>query len=172
MRISSLFVVPFALAAAVVMQPAHSQPRGYRGPTVLCESQDGHYNRCSMPWRGSAQLVQQISDSDCVRDRTWGVRHGEIWVDHGCRGRFAPAGYQQTGWHPGPDWNRRFEVRCSSSGYDYQLCRVDVGRNGRVSLRRQTSDSACVEGRTWGYNRAGVWVNQGCAGEFIIDRRW
>lgn len=172
MRATSLLVVPFALAAAAVMQPAHSQPyRGGDGPSVVCESHDGHYNRCSMPWRGDAQLVQQMSDTACVRGQTWGIRHGELWVDRGCRGRFAPAGYQQTGWHPGPDWNRRFQVSCSSSGYNYQMCQVDVG-HGRVYLRRQTSSAACIEGRTWGFNRAGVWVDQGCAGDFTIDRRW
>ncbi|HET9836510.1 MAG TPA: DUF3011 domain-containing protein [Rhodanobacteraceae bacterium] len=172
MRASSLLLATFALAAAAALQPAHSQPaRAYRGDTVLCSSSDNRRNFCRVPW-GGARIVQQISDSACVRGRSWGFARGGIWVDRGCRARFAPAGYQQTGWHPGPNWNRRFEVRCSSSGYDYQMCRVDVGRNGRVYLRRQTSDSACVEGRSWGYNRAGVWVNRGCAGEFTVDRRW
>ena len=174
MRASSLLVTTFALAAATAMyvQPAHSQQYGDRGPTVVCESQDGHYNRCQKPWRGDARLVQQMSDSACVQGRTWGVRGGDLWVDQGCRGRFAPAGYQQTGWQPPRDWDRRFPMSCNSSGYDYQMCRVDVGSHGRVMLRRQTSSSACIEGQTWGYNRAGIWVNRGCAGDFVVDRRW
>jgi hypothetical protein len=39
-------------------------------------------------------------------------------------------------------------------------------------VARQISNSACVEGRNWGWNRAGVWVSEGCAAEFTIDRRW
>ena len=35
-----------------------------------------------------------------------------------------------------------------------------------VQMVRQTSKSACVEGRSWGYDRGGVWVNDGCAGVF------
>jgi hypothetical protein len=172
MRISSLAVVPLALAAAAVVQPAHSQPRAYRGPTVTCESQDGHYNRCSIPWRGEdVQLVQQISDTACVRGRTWGVRRGTLWVDQGCRGRFGPVSYA-GGWQPPRGWDRRFEVSCESQDYHYSFCQVDVGRRGRVMLRRQTSGSACVEGQTWGWNRAGVWVDRGCAGRFMVDRRW
>jgi hypothetical protein len=172
MRASSFVVATFALAAAAALQPAHSQPRAYRGPSVVCESQDGHYNRCAMPWRGDAQLVQQISDSACVRGRTWGVRRGDLWVDQGCRGRFAPAGYERVGWRPPRGWDHRFGVSCGSQDYHYNFCRVDVGGHGSVHLRRQTSGSACVEGSTWGWNRAGVWVNRGCAGDFIVDRRW
>lgn len=176
MRASLFLVVPLALAAAVVVRPAHSKPHhDNRSRSVLCQSQSGNYTRCDKPWRGDAQLVQQLSDTRCVRGRTWGVRHDELWVNNGCRGRFAAVGYNgggHRGFQPGPDWNRQIRVNCSSSGYNYQMCRVDVGREGRVQLRRQTSNTACVEGRTWGWNRAGVWVNQGCAGEFVIDRRW
>lgn len=174
---TSLFVVSaLALAGAAAVQPARAQYRhDYRGQTITCESQDGRYARCGIPWDGGVRMVEQLSGSSCVRGQTWGERGHSVWVNNGCRARFAPAGYVgggPGGWAPPPGWNRRFNVNCSSSGYNYQMCRVDVGRNGRVYLRRQTSSSACIEGRTWGWNRAGVWVNQGCAGEFTIDRRW
>ncbi|HXS74011.1 MAG TPA: DUF3011 domain-containing protein [Rhodanobacteraceae bacterium] len=181
MRVITGLVVTFVLSAAASAgaQTVYSNGPGHydrndRGPTVVCESQDGRYNRCDMPWRGGAQLVEQLSSTACVRGQTWGIRHGSLWVNNGCRGRFAPMAEVVAGggWRPGPDWNRRFEVSCSSSGYNYQLCQVDVGRSGRVMLRRQTSNAACIEGRTWGFNRAGVWVDQGCAGTFLIDRRW
>lgn len=75
-------------------------------------------------------------------------------------------------WSPPAGWDHRFQIRCHSSGYQYGFCAVDMGRGGRAYLQRQNSDSACVEGRTWGWNRAGIWVNQGCSGTFTIDRRW
>lgn len=139
--------------------------------TIKCESSNSRYTRCRLPWRGNARLVQQLSNSACERGRTWGNRGGSVWVDQGCRGRFAPAG-NGGGWQPVPDWNQRFNVTCGSPQYNYAFCQVDVGRQGRVLLRRQTSSAACIEGSTWGWNRAGVWVNRGCSAVFTVDRRW
>jgi hypothetical protein len=47
-----------------------------------------------------------------------------------------------------------------------------VGARGHVRLQRQLSDSACIEGRSWGWNRAGIWVDQGCGASFLVTRRW
>ncbi len=41
---------------------------------------------------------------------------------------------------------------------------MDVRRG--VVLVRQLSRGACIEGRTWGWDRRGVWVAEGCRGEF------
>ncbi|MGN6728499.1 MAG: DUF3011 domain-containing protein [Rhodanobacteraceae bacterium] len=175
MRITFYLAAATALLAATALQPAHSQPaRHYRGETVVCESQDGHYNRCRLPWEGGAQIVEQLSSSACVRGQTWGTRGRSVWVDQGCRARFAAVAYGPGpgGWAPPPGWDRRFEVSCGSQDYHYNFCQVDVGRRGRVYLRRQISGSACVEGSTWGWNRAGVWVDRGCEGRFGVDRRW
>jgi Protein of unknown function (DUF3011) len=148
------------------------QAQGY-GDTVECESRNFSYQSCQVPWR-DARLIRQKSDSACVRGRTWGIDRRGLWVDRGCSGVFAAAGRHGGGGdgRPGPDWDRRFAIGCSSEGYGYRFCSVDVGHGGRVSLERQVSGSPCVEGRTWGWNRAGVWVNQGCSGTFTIDRRW
>lgn len=143
--------------------------RGDRGQTIVCESSNSRYNRCRLPWRGNARLVQQLSNNACERGRTWGNRGDSVWVDQGCRGRFGPVG--GGGWQPGPGWNQRFNVTCGSPQHKYAFCQVDVGRRGHVSLRRQTSNASCVEGSTWGWNRAGVWVNRGCSAVFTVDRR-
>lgn len=187
MRAITGFFAAFALAAAACAgaQTVYSNapPPGYyqggpyppsydRGQTIVCESHDGRYNQCGLPWRGGAQIVQQISSSACVRGDTWGVRGGSVWVDRGCRARFAPGGYGPGGWYPPPGWDHQFMMSCGSPQYRYAFCQVDVGRRGRVYLQRQTSDSACVEGSTWGWNRAGIWVDRGCGGQFMIDRRW
>ncbi|MCB1588665.1 MAG: DUF3011 domain-containing protein [Xanthomonadales bacterium] len=59
---------------------------------VYCESVDHRYQRCD--WgrgAGTPYLVDQLSSAPCVRNRSWGydTRRGYIWVDQGCRGRFA-----------------------------------------------------------------------------------
>ncbi|MEO6967083.1 MAG: DUF3011 domain-containing protein [Rhodanobacteraceae bacterium] len=139
--------------------------------TIECSSNDQRRTRCRVPWQ-DARMVQQLSSSACVRGRTWGFDRGSIWVDRGCRARFASAGGGGGGWRPGPDWNRQIRLSCDSHGYNYSMCQVDVGRRGDVRLMRQTSSSACVRGRSWGWNRAGVWVDKGCSGDFVVDRRW
>lgn len=158
---------------SMVPMSASVQAQGY-GDTVSCESRNFNYQSCPVPWR-DARIIRQTSDTACVRGRTWGIDRRGLWVDRGCAGIFAAAGQPGPGpgdWRPGPDWNRRFVIGCASDGYNYRFCGVDIGHGGRAYLDRQTSSTACIEGRTWGYNRAGVWVNQGCAGTFTIDRRW
>ena len=151
---------------------------------IDCESRNYSHTRCDVPWR-DARLVRQLSDTACVRGQNWGIdRHG-LWVDRGCGGRFAAAGGRHHdegrgdegggyagGWHPGPDWDSRFTVACESQDGRNHFCAVDLGGGGRARIERQISDSPCREGRTWGFNRAGVWVTDGCRAVFEIERRW
>jgi hypothetical protein len=44
-----------------------------------------------------------------------------------------------------------------------------VNHNGRVRLVRQLSDKPCREGRTWGYDRNGIWVDDGCRAIFSYE---
>ena len=43
---------------------------------------------------------------------------------------------------------------------------LDVYKRQGVQLVRQLSSSPCVQGRSWGYGRNGIWVAQGCRAEF------
>ena len=144
----------------------------YGGRTITCGSPQHRLARCPLPgnWRG-VRLVRQTSDASCVQGRSWGYDRGSVWVDDGCAGVFA-AGDYSSGWRPGPGWDQNFTVSCGSPQYRYAFCQVDVGARGRVRLQRQTSDARCVEGQTWGWNRAGVWVDRGCSALFLIVRRW
>lgn len=137
-------------------------------PTVRCESINGKFSRCPVPWR-DAELTRQESKGACVRGQSWGIDRQGLWVDRGCRGLFADVG--RGGFQPGPDWNRSISLQCRSSRQRYQMCQVDVGRQGSVRLVKQTSDARCREGESWGWNRAGVWVDHGCSGQFVVDRR-
>lgn len=79
---------------------------------------------------------------------------------------------QGDGWRPGPGWNRQIRLQCDSHQKSYQMCQVDVGRRGQVRLVQQMSDARCIKGSSWGWNRAGVWVDHGCRAQFVVDRRW
>ncbi|MGA9421421.1 MAG: DUF3011 domain-containing protein [Rhodanobacteraceae bacterium] len=156
---------------------------GNRHDAINCTSRDFRPEHCSVPWR-DAELVRQTSNAACVRGRSWGVDRRGIWVDKGCGGTFVEAGRghyrdhdrdrdrDRGEWRPGAGWDRTIAVRCDSNDFRYHFCRVDTGRGSRVEVRRQISNTRCVEGRTWGWNRAGIWVDNGCAAVFTIDRRW
>jgi Protein of unknown function (DUF3011) len=55
-------------------------------------------------------------------------------------------------------------VSCVSKGKERQHCSADT--NAGVVMLRQTGDSACLLGRNWGYDESGVWVLEGCGGDF------
>jgi hypothetical protein len=57
-------------------------------------------------------------------------------------------------------------VRCESRGYDRTYCSADT--RGGVELVRQISDASCSRGRTWGTSNRGVWVSNGCRGDFAV----
>jgi len=58
-------------------------------------------------------------------------------------------------------------VQCESREYQYQFCAIPQGAT-RVTLVEQRSRSACIEGRSWGWDRRGIWVSNGCEGVFDI----
>lgn len=60
-------------------------------------------------------------------------------------------------------------IRCESRGFRYQYCRIDT--DNRVELVRDYTMIRCREGRNWGYDRRGIWVDSGCHGEFRVGRR-
>ena len=176
----SVFVAVAGVCSLMLALPLQAQG----GRTIRCESTNGAFNRCNMPWR-DAQLVKQESKGACIRGQSWGVDRQGLWVDRGCRGLFVEArpgysdhgrpGYDSGGnaggWRPGPGWDRSIRLQCDSNHKNYQMCMVDVGRRGRVQLVRRMSDARCTEGYSWGWNRAGVWVDHGCRGQFVVDRR-
>jgi hypothetical protein len=61
------------------------------------------------------------------------------------------------------------QISCESRNNQYHYCRVDT--HGYVRMSRQLSKSACDQGRNWDFDRGGVWVDDGCRAEFIVEER-
>lgn len=133
------------------------------GASFVCESDRGRWNHCAAPVRRGVELVRQLSRSACVRGRSWGVDARGVWVNGGCRAEFRLGG---RGWDA-PEVSR---LRCESSDGRPRFCALDHA--GDVRLVRQLSRSPCVEGQTWGRGRGGIWVEQGCRGEFEVGSGW
>ena len=60
------------------------------------------------------------------------------------------------------------EINCSSEDGHRHYCSTDT--RGGVQMIKQRSDSPCVEGQTWGYDRQGIWVDRGCRADFSTGR--
>lgn len=150
------------------------------GSRFVCESRDGRQNYCAINGGGRVRVYRQLSDSRCDEGRTWGQDRRGVWVSDGCRAEFVTTGYGYGG-----GWNDRDGYRggnqgsygtgygiqgfrCESNDGRQKFCNVDTS-NG-VRLVRRLSDSACIEGRTWGVARGGVWVSQGCRADFATGR--
>lgn len=158
---SGVWVTQGCRADFRVLGGGHGGPPG--GDIVRCASDDGRYNRCALPGRGRAQLVRQLSRSACIEGQSWGADRGSVWVAQGCRGEFALV--RGGGWDR-PDYGYGSRVfRCESHDGRYVACAANI-RAG-VRLVRQLSRASCIEGRSWGYQRTGIWVAQGCRAEFL-----
>jgi hypothetical protein len=59
-------------------------------------------------------------------------------------------------------------IFCESQNYQQQYCPAGMRITGARIISQQ-SNSPCIQGRTWGYDANGVWVNQGCSGQFALQ---
>ncbi|MGN7917166.1 DUF3011 domain-containing protein [Lysobacter antibioticus] len=66
------------------------------------------------------------------------------------------------------DYGYNNVIRCESN--DNRERRCDADTRGGVQLSRQLSKSSCSQGRSWGYDRSGIWVREGCRAEFTLGR--
>ncbi|MDR0182307.1 DUF3011 domain-containing protein [Lysobacter arvi] len=149
---------------------------GGDGRTVRCDSNDNRYRQCAIDGRG-ATLVRQYSKSPCIEGRSWGVGRGFVWVNNGCRAEFATGhggwgggnGWGNGGGHGG-GWNApggpAQTLYCGSDDHRQRRCNVTIRRDARMV--RQASKAACIEGRSWGWDRNGIWVSDGCRGDFQV----
>ena len=145
------------LSLAPVLAWAQHEP----AQGVRCES-DGAAERCPMDVSHGVQLVRQISEVPCIRETSWGVDDGGIWVSRGCRAEFSAVAVAA----PASERRIRRVVRCESKGRVVS-CPVLL-RGAPVRLLSQQSLLPCREGHTWGHDRNEIWVSRGCQGQFEV----
>jgi len=133
--------------------------------TITCESSDGARNGCVADTILGVALIRQLSESECVLDKSWGFDRNEIWVTSGCRAQFALGGYRLPASAIPPTATK---VICDSLDGKRNLCPADTTRG--VGLVRQLGDIDCILNRTWGYDNEAIWVSEGCNAEFAVGR--
>lgn len=108
-------------------------------------------------------MSRQISGSACIQGQTWGYDRSGVWVDRGCRAEF----FSGRGGGQGGPWQQGQVITCSSDNGRRNYCAIPSGMNPNgIGMTRQISGSACIQGQTWGVDRRGLWVDQGCRAEF------
>jgi len=190
-RILAIFV---CAAAFGFHYEAANARHGDDDGTVECHSDNYQYNECHTPFR-SAALVRQLSDSDCIENKSWGFNQetGYVWVSAGCAGRFGEGSYADQGAYDRDDRRHRHrhddddndnDDRRTDSGYDYDptdgggsalICESRGGDRERCPLPRgvrevhiddQLSQTVCRRGENWDYDDREVWVSDGCRARF------
>jgi hypothetical protein len=69
---------------------------------------------------------------------------------------------------PSPRPSAPVRIACSSRPGERQHCVADTSRG--VVLARSAGESPCLLGKTWGYDDTGIWVSDGCSGEFVVGQ--
>ena len=155
------------VASPPIYNPPAQVPPIARRAYVTCQSYRGAFRRCQTGFRGRVVLNRRLRNSAaCVAGRTWGQREGSVWVSRNCRAEFVSVS------RPAPRddarWTRddNYSVTCASTGGGRTVCTWD-DRYGTPRIVEQMSQSACIEGRDWGYDRNGqLWVTSGCRARF------
>lgn len=130
---------------------------------LLCESSGGR-RFCAADTSFGVSIARTFGDRECVKGRSWGYGDRGVWVDRGCRAEFL-LGRESEHRRPA----RTEVVRCESKDNHRGFCRVDG--LARVELKKQLSLSECKYDESWGYNREGIWVTDGCRADFLVHSR-
>lgn len=163
--------------------------------TFNCSS-NGQYQECQIPGHGNPhdlRMVRQYSRQPCIEDQTWGRHGNRVWVDQGCRADFVigRGDDDDRGHHDGdadydhdrdrrgrPDWDRQPAYYAGdfrgghsycSSGPGSGVIYCQSGGAFKYANPLRVNDD-CVMNRTWGVSQYGLWVANGCAGEWEIKR--
>ncbi len=148
--------------------PGNGGWNGNASQFIRCDSNDERYRACAIPPGSQVRFHRQISKTRCSEGYNWGRERNQVWVSRGCRAEFEirRGGWAGGGWNGGNGGHDGQIVRCDSNDNRTRHCDAYVRRG--VRLERQISRAACVQDRTWGWDRGGVWVSGGCRGEFRV----
>lgn len=157
----SRFILFFGFVLVALLLPVATPAQ----QTITCESNDGGRKHCGNSNPGQVSLQRQISGAECIQDRSWGVDDRGLWVDHGCRAEFLVGGY-----NGGNDGNNGSNsgggsIKCESNNGNRKYC-GQIDSRSQVTIQQQISGSPCEQGRSWGVDNRGLWVDHGCRAIF------
>lgn len=197
---AAVFAGALSLGAAGTAHAQYYGNTGYGNyanqERLRCDSRDGRQNFCRPAIQANQiQLVRKFSKAQCIENRSFGLtRDGMVWVNNGCRadfvvsqsrwgsrnskrypqgnaygyGRNSGVGYGNQYGYGASGYEMGQTFRCESHDGRENFCNVNT--RGGIQLTRQLSKTPCINGRTFGVENGGVWVNNGCRAEFVVGR--
>lgn len=150
------FILFFSFVFAALLLPIATPAQ----QTITCESNNGGRKHCGNSNPGQVSLQRQISGAECIENRSWGVDDRGLWVDHGCRAEFLVGGYSD-----GNGNDAGGSIKCESNDGNRKYC-GQIDSRSQVTLQQQISGSPCEQGRSWGVDNRGLWVDHGCRAIF------
>jgi len=130
---------------------------GGRAPvqgTIECGAKAGDRNTCEGDTSRGVVLVHQTGEGNCRLGTTWGFDVKGIWVSDGCRGTFAFI-------------DDRVTLDCSAAPGAREVCDADT----TAGVALVSGSPACMLGRSWGIEKDGIWVSDGCQARFVLTTR-
>jgi hypothetical protein len=153
------------LTVTFLATPSKAQAQQIGSQILTCSSDNGRRQSCPSQYNpiSNVQLMKRLSGSaSCTQGRSWGFDSRGVWVDAGCRAQF-----QVYGWSGGGNTGNSTTVRCRSMDGSFRHCPVN-GWVRSAQLTQQLGNAACTQGRTWGWDNNGVWVDRQCKGDFRV----
>ena len=126
-----------------------------------------------MDTRGGVR-IQRVIAGNCRQNQTWGWDRRAVWVNGGCRADFISnngnGGGNNGGGNNGGGWGGGGNpgvqiIECNS--INYRPARCDANIRSGVQIDRVLGGE-CIQNRTWGWDRGGIWVNNGCRARFRV----
>jgi hypothetical protein len=147
-----------------VTQPGLGSGNGGNGGVtrITCESQNNAQRGCPYPSGSTVRFASQISSQPCVLNQSYGISANYVWVAHGCRAVFEVS----SGVSGGNGGSYTSRMTCESQTSGRQIC--PIAGASAVRLVRQISTAPCQLNRTFGTQFGGIWVSNGCRGEFDV----
>ena len=157
LRLALLAVVMLVTTLALPV-PASAQ----YGQRVKCESRNYQPNSCAIGDAANVQIIERLG-GNCRQGADWNFDRRAIYVSNGCRAIFNVISGGYGGGYGGGNVRT---IRCESQNYRTSRCAADT--RGGVRINRVLGSSPCRQGQSWGWDRGGVWVSNGCRADFLV----
>ena len=108
------------------------------GSEVTCESQSNDLAECDMNTQGNVEIVRQLSRTQCVEGRNWGLSCHSVWVKDGCRAVFRNVSeggrhHSDNGRHSG--YQPPVAINNEGAAELLGACNVRAGNSGALVTR-------------------------------------
>ena len=113
-------------------------------------------------------LIRENSTGNlCRQGRGWGFDNSGIWVDRGCRAQFS---FGRDDGGGGGNWGRSGEITLRQQRLSLSATATPTRKGASASCARSRPATCAGQGRGWGFDNNGIWVDRGCRGDFRYGR--